>query len=107
MELVSAGTLDTFMKYREAKGSPLTDEEASCLMRQILQGLAYIHQLDIVHRDIKPQNILMRSFHNLEGAVRIADFGLGTQDYASVANCGTLIYMAPEQLSGRVYHKVY
>eukprot|EP00826_Nyctotherus_ovalis_P058963 TRINITY_DN8157_c0_g1_i2.p1 TRINITY_DN8157_c0_g1~~TRINITY_DN8157_c0_g1_i2.p1 ORF type:complete len:168 (-),score=25.96 TRINITY_DN8157_c0_g1_i2:38-541(-) len=106
MEVVKTGTLKVFVKYREMKAAPLTDEECSCIMRQILQGISYIHQLNIVHRDIKPQNILIRSFNNLEGAVKIADFGLGTQDYASADNCGTLIYKAPEQFTNSLYHKV-
>ncbi len=76
-------------------------------MRQILEGVAYIHQLEIVHRDLKPQNVLMRSFHQLEGAVKIADFGLGMQGSdASTDGCGTMIYMAPEQLTKSIYRKV-
>jgi len=106
MDLVKAGTLKAFVKYREMKFSPLTDEECSYIMKQILQGIEHIHQLNIVHRDIKPQNILMRSFHNLEGAVKIADFGLGTQDCTSTDDCGTLIYKTPEQFSKGIYRKV-
>lgn len=106
MELIKAGTLKTFTRYRELKFSPITDEECSCIMRQILQGIEHIHQLNIVHRDIKPQNILMKSFTNLQGAVKIADFGLGTQDNVSSDNCGTLIYKAPEQFAKGLYRKV-
>ena len=76
-------------------------------MKQILEAILYIHNLDIVHRDLKPQNILMRSFHQLQGTVKIADFGLGMQDtYASTDKCGTMIYMAPEQLTRTIYRKV-
>ncbi len=106
MELVKAGTLKAFIKYRKLKGKPIKDGEASCIMRQVLEGVAYIHQLEIVHRDLKPQNILMCSFHQLDGAVRIADFGLGMQDScASTDRCGTMVYMAPEQLTKSVYRK--
>lgn len=107
MELAKAGTLKAFIKYRKLKRGPIKDAEASCLMRQILEGIAYIHRLNIVHRDMKPQNVLMRSFHQLEGTVKIADFGLGIQDsYASTEGCGTMIYMAPEQLTKSRYQKV-
>ena len=107
MELVKAGTLKAFLKYRERKNMPLSDKECSCIMSQIFQGISYIHKLNIIHRDLKPQNILMKSFKNLEGAVKIADFGLGTQSiYGSVENCGTIIYMAPEQFSKSIYNNV-
>ena len=106
MELVEAGTLMTFLKYRELKFDPLTDEECSCIMRQILSGIEHIHELHIIHRDIKPQNILLRSFTKLEGAVKIADFGLGIQNEYSRDNAGTILYMAPEQLTENKYNKV-
>lgn len=102
MELVKAGTLHKLVKLHA-----LDEQEASCIMRQILEGLEYIHELDMVHRDLKPQNILMNSFELLEGAVKIADFGLGTQsEYLLTDNCGTILYMAPEQLAKLSYHKV-
>jgi len=102
MELVKAGTL-----YKLIKLHPLEEEDCSCIMKQILEGLKYIHELDMVHRDLKPQNILMGSFDLLEEAVKIADFGLGAQgEYILTENCGTLIYMAPEQFAKKNYHKV-
>jgi len=108
MELAKAGTLKSFLKYRKLKNMPLTDKECSCIMRQILEGISHIHTLDIVHRDLKLQNILMRSFHKIEGSVKIADFGLGMQDaFSSSDNCGTMIYMAPEQLTKSVYRRVF
>ena len=108
MELVKAGTLTDFIKYRQLKFSPLTDEDCSCIMKQIFEGIDYIHKMNIIHRDIKPQNILMRSLNKLDKAVKIADFGLGMQGKeASTENCGTMIYMAPEQFSKGVYNKVF
>ena len=107
MELVKSGTLMSFMKYCRIKRKLITDENCSCIMKQILEGITYIHGLNIVHRDIKPQNILMRSFQSLQGAVRIADFGLGTKADSTVAEkCGTLSYMAPELLARTAYGKV-
>ena len=107
MELAQAGSLESFMNYRKLKNNPISDEECSCIMKQILEGINYIHGKNIVHRDIKPQNILMKSFVNLNGAAKIADFGLGEQgDYQITQNCGTIIFMAPEQLIGSSYRKV-
>eukprot|EP00826_Nyctotherus_ovalis_P010808 TRINITY_DN12829_c0_g1_i11.p4 TRINITY_DN12829_c0_g1~~TRINITY_DN12829_c0_g1_i11.p4 ORF type:complete len:104 (-),score=27.94 TRINITY_DN12829_c0_g1_i11:1230-1541(-) len=102
MELVRAGTLHKFIKL----SSP-SEEECYCIMKQILEGLEYIHELGMVHRDLKPQNILMSSFELLEEAVKIADFGLGTQsEFSLTENCGTVLYMAPEQLARSGYNKV-
>jgi len=106
MELVKAGTLMTFLQYRRLKHEPLKDAECSCIMKQILEGLAYIHKLNISHRDIKPQNILMRSLHSISNAVKIADFGLGSQELRNIDKCGTMIYMAPEQFTKTPYGKV-
>ena len=65
----------------------------------------------VVHRDINPKNILLRSFKKLHDSVLIADFGLGAElsDYnkeSTSERCGTVIYMAPEQLKGNKYTTV-
>lgn len=46
-------------------------EDIKCYMKQILQGMAYVHRKKISHRDLKPENILM----NDKGVVKICDFG--------------------------------
>ena len=63
-------------------------------------GLAYSHQRGVVHRDIKPGNIMMTT----DGQVKIADFGIARLENSSMTQVGTLIgtpsYMAPEQFRG-------
>lgn len=68
-------------------------------MQMILRGLAYIHNEKIVHRDVKPSNILV--FH--DGVVRLCDFGLAISKKSPLwkyryTGCGTKIYMSPEML---------
>ena len=45
-------------------------------MRGILRGTAYIHQKDIMHRDMKPQNMLMKDLDDMS-TIKLIDFGLG------------------------------
>jgi serine/threonine protein kinase len=67
------------------------------LFKQIIQGLAYIHDRGIVHRDLKLENILIDN----EGVVKIADFGVSTDinnKNQLTRRAGTLAYMSPEML---------
>lgn len=70
------------------------DSHVSVYTRQILEGLKYLHERDVVHRDIKCANILM----DVNGNVKLADFGLAKVDKLNDAkSCkGTSFWMAPE-----------
>ncbi|VDP06938.1 unnamed protein product [Soboliphyme baturini] len=75
---------------------------ASYIFRQIVDAVAYLHELNILHRDIKDENILINhKFH-----CKLIDFGAATffdPDKLSTRFCGTLEYCSPEILSGHKY----
>lgn len=73
------------------------------LVRESAAGLAYIHSLDIIHRDFGSRNILIKDQH-----AKITDFGIarklpsGHTQYQPSSISGTLQWMAPEQISGKM-----
>ncbi|MCA9179159.1 MAG: protein kinase [Planctomycetales bacterium] len=98
MELLTGGTLQQLLE-REGRLSPL---EATRLLARTSRGLAAAHQLRMVHRDLKPDNILLTD----DGTPKIADFGLAKRvatdprKQQSRGLAGTPNYMAPELFDG-------
>jgi eukaryotic-like serine/threonine-protein kinase len=89
---------------REAmRADDLTDEGVVEIAAQILDALAHAHRAGIVHRDVKPSNILLEDRNEI--AARLLDFGLAQFDGADTLTAvgdvpGTLAYIAPERLAG-------
>ncbi|RDI75618.1 Protein kinase domain [Gaiella occulta] len=89
---------------REAlRAGKLTDRASIEAAAQVLDGLAHAHRLGIVHRDVKPSNVLIEDKPEL--SVRLLDFGLAQFDETDTLTAvgdvpGTLAYISPERLAG-------
>ena len=106
MEYLKSGSLLDFMNYHPNKH--LNENECRIIMKQILEGINYIHSKNLLHRDLKLENILLKSFERLENSVKLADFGLSIEiesepSYNPIEKCGTLWYMAPEIIQCQNY----
>jgi eukaryotic-like serine/threonine-protein kinase len=109
MEFCEGGSVDNLM---ERRGGVLKLNEAGPLMLQALEGLAFAHQQNVVHRDLKPQNILLTG---REGAwtAKVADLGMAKNfDKAGFSGmtatgsyAGTYPFMPREQVTNFKYVK--
>jgi len=93
--------------YLKKKGWKLQEEECMIIMKQVLEGLKYLHITNIVHRDMKPGNILLMETKKLENSVRISDFGVSAKLTDALPcelsdTAGTFLYKAPEQFNGEL-----
>ncbi|XHF96539.1 hypothetical protein AWENTII_000169 [Aspergillus wentii] len=98
LEYVEGGDLFSYIW----NNSPLSEEEAVYIFRQIIAGLSYCHRFTICHRDLKPENILVDGCRN----VKLADFGMAVLQpagYRLNTACGSPHYVAPEIVQGGDY----
>jgi len=98
MEYCSGGTLD---KYKDCVHG-LSESQIHNYMLSLKNGLKYLRGKNILHRDLKPQNLLLTE----DNILKISDFGLSTNlenDRLTDTVCGSPIYMAPEVLGSNLY----
>ena len=100
---------ESSLRRRLTEEGPLPVEDAVVILRDVCDGLAFAHSHGIVHRDVKPDNVLLSGRHAM-----LTDFGVArvtTESRASgtgpTVTLGTPVYMAPEQIAGdpRVDHR--
>ncbi|ESW30264.1 hypothetical protein PHAVU_002G138400 [Phaseolus vulgaris] len=94
MEYMEGGSLHDVLREHHR----LPEEVICVLARRVLEGLGYLHGMNIVHRDIKPSNLLV----NEKGEVKIADFGVSHvvegRFEGNEYDAGTCAYMSPERI---------
>ncbi|MBC6971878.1 Stk1 family PASTA domain-containing Ser/Thr kinase [Bacillus sp. Xin] len=102
MEYVPGQTLKQYINQR----GMLPIGEALDIMEQLTSAMAHAHHFEIVHRDIKPHNILIRN----DGVVKVTDFGIATATSATTIThtnsvLGSVHYLSPEQARGGIANK--
>jgi serine/threonine-protein kinase len=95
MEFVDGGPMS-----QRLDGRPLGPEAALELLTPLFDAIAYAHGKGVVHRDLKPDNVLLTQ----GGELKVSDFGLGRESQSDLTETGTTLgtpaYMAPEQIRG-------
>jgi len=108
MEVADNGDLLSYIKRNGAQ----KNEEAKHLFSDLCSGIAYCHSIDVVHRDLKCENLLLSK----DGKLKVADFGFARyctdpstgRRILSRTYCGSAAYAAPEILKGNPYNpKMY
>jgi serine/threonine-protein kinase len=97
MEFVQGRGLRDFLARQERFGL----QDVVSIMTQLLDALDYAHDHGVVHRDVKPANIIMTP----SGSLKVADFGIARIDHSNLTQTGSIMgtpaYMSPEQYSGQ------
>ena len=97
MEYVEGRELASRFRSQERFAVP----EIQRIMGEILDALRYLHSQSVVHRDIKPGNIILLN----DGSVKVADFGIARSESSTLTKVGSVMgspnYMAPEQFGGQ------
>jgi len=94
MQLLEGRSLKQLIDQR------LTPEQAVALIRQVLEGAGFAHRHGVVHRDLKPQNVIVDE----EGKVTVTDFGIARAGASEITQAGSVMgtphYLSPEQAQG-------
>lgn len=82
-------------RLRSAPSAPIPVPEAKRIAADVASALRHVHSFNVLHRDVKPHNILL-----LKGRAKLADFGWAVHGPLATGRAGTVAYMAPEMIDG-------
>lgn len=101
------GTYYIAMQYLEGRSlkelidAGLSPEQAAALIRQVLEGARFAHRHGVVHRDLKPQNVIVDG----DGKATVTDFGIARAGVSEITQAGSVMgtphYLSPEQAQGQ------
>ncbi|EZG65883.1 putative calcium-dependent protein kinase [Gregarina niphandrodes] len=104
-DLCTGGELLKRLSQAHERAKLLTEKYVREIMNQVLKALAYIHEMNVVHKDLKPENIMFAD-KGVHSEIKVIDFGLAEmfedQNQMSTHGAGTILYMAPEVFAGWV-----
>lgn len=105
MQFIDGESLDKSIERHVRTGTPVPLVEALRIFRMVVQGVGAAHHEGVIHRDIKPGNVLIRA---KDGVAKVTDFGIAKAEEDAKAGrgrtqgiIGSLWYMAPEQVRGQ------
>lgn len=105
LEYADSGDLRQEIQRRREMGAHFTEDEVAFIFLQLCLAMEHLHQRNIMHHDLKPENIMLTR----SGLIKLGDFGFARQYADSVwlpvamTGCGTPYYLSPEALRGEVY----
>lgn len=99
--LVMENLGDTTIKSEVIKEGKIPEDIACVYITQVIQAVRYMHSKNVIHRDIKAENVMIDENNN----IRIVDFGLSNYTSIATTSCGSPVYAPPEMILRQNYNE--